>query len=656
MQKYNILCNFAVRKQITTFFTVDRRTYLGITLISVALVLVLLWSSNSQKKNAAAKAQYEQKLDSARSAAEDSIQFAQEATVVVTAAQQDSLSPLFPAMNGTESMTLLDNGLVKIGISSKGAAPCFAQLSGYNDQQGQNVILFSQDEISLNFKIDGKNQNIQSRNLYFETIKNGANSVTMRLNTNGYGHLDFNYTLLPESYMLNLDIKATGMDNFFSSDLNSMAIDWIQNLRQQEKGFEFEQRYTTLTYKRADKAKAKVMNVSPATKKSNTRPSSKTIDEPMDWVAYKNQFFSCIMIASDTYAGGTQLSGISYQKGLGYMKKLMAKSHAGFDPSGSQPTQFQFYIGPNDYKILKQNSKLANNDHKIRLNRVIDLGWPVVREVNRFLIIPLFNLLSKWNLNMGIVILLMTLIVKALVFPAQVKSYMSSAKMRALKPYVDEVNAKYPKPEDAMKKQQETMAVYSKYGVSPMGGCLPSLVQMPVWMAFFFFVPNAIELRQQSFLWATDLTGFDELIRWNTNIPFIGNHLSIFCILFCVTNIINTIYSMQQQQMNPGQEDTMKMMRWMMYLMPVIFFFSFNNYSSGLCYYYFISGLVGIITMIWLRRSTDDKAILAKLEADYEANRNDPNKRKAGGNSMMARLEALQKEQERLQKQQQKRN
>ena len=632
----------------------DRRTYLGITLISVALVLVLLWSSNSQKKNAAAKAQYEQKLDSARSAAEDSIQFAQEATVVVTAAQQDSLSPLFPAMNGTESMTLLDNGLVKIGISSKGAAPCFAQLSGYNDQQGQNVILFSQDEISLNFKIDGKNQNIQSRNLYFETIKNGANSVTMRLNTNGYGHLDFNYTLLPESYMLNLDIKATGMDNFFSSDLNSMAIDWIQNLRQQEKGFEFEQRYTTLTYKRADKVKAKVMNVSPATKKSNTRPSSKTIDEPMDWVAYKNQFFSCIMIASDTYAGGTQLSGISYQKGLGYMKKLMAKSHAGFDPSGSQPTQFQFYIGPNDYKILKQNSKLANNDHKIRLNRVIDLGWPVVREVNRFLIIPLFNLLSKWNLNMGIVILLMTLIVKALVFPAQVKSYMSSAKMRALKPYVDEVNAKYPKPEDAMKKQQETMAVYSKYGVSPMGGCLPSLVQMPVWMAFFFFVPNAIELRQQSFLWATDLTGFDELIRWNTNIPFIGNHLSIFCILFCVTNIINTIYSMQQQQMNPGQEDTMKMMRWMMYLMPVIFFFSFNNYSSGLCYYYFISGLVGIITMIWLRRSTDDKAILAKLEADYEANRNDPNKRKAGGNSMMARLEALQKEQERLQKQQKK--
>ena len=630
----------------------DRRSYLGIALISIIVLMILLWSGNSQKKNAPAKAQYEQKLDSARTAAEDSIQFTEEATVVISV-QQDSLSPLFPAMNGTEETVTLDNGLVKIGISSKGAAPCFAQLSGYNNQKGQHVTLFGHDEISLNFKVDGKNQNIQSRNLYFETIRNGENSVIMRLNTNGYGHMDFIYTLIPDSYMLNLDIKAEGMSNFFSSDLSTLAVDWIQNLRQQEKGFEFEQRYTTLTYKRADKVKAKVMAISPATKKSR-RASSKTIEEQLDWVAYKNQFFSCIMIASDTYTGGSQLSGISYMKGQGYMKKLMAKTHVGFDPDGNQPTQFQFYFGPNDYKILKQNSKLAHGDHKIRLNRVIDLGWPVVREFNRFLIIPLFNLLSKWNLNMGIVILLMTLIVKMLVMPAQIKSFMSSAKMRALKPYVDEVNAKYPKPEDAMKKQQETMAVYSKYGVSPMGGCLPSLIQMPVWMAFFFFVPNAIELRQQSFLWATDLTGFDDIISWSTNIPLIGNHLSIFCLLFCLTNIINTIYSMQQQQMAPGQEDTMKMMRWMMYGMPIIFFFSFNNYSSGLCYYYFISGLVGIITMIWLRRSTDDKAILAKLEADYEASRNDPNKRKAGGNNMMARLEALQKEQERLQKQQRK--
>lgn len=617
------------------------------------MVAVLMWSNSSQKKNAPAQARYQQQLEAARTQSDESLQSS--GMPMAQVAMQDSLSPLFPAMNGTERVSYLDNGLVKIGISSKGAAPVSAVLSNYKDQQGNNVTLFEQNEISLNFKIDGKTANIQSRDLYFETVSSSAGSVTLRMNTNGYGYLDFIYTLLPESYMLNLDIKANGMGNFFSSDLNTLAVDWIQNLRQQEKGFEFEQRYTTLTYKRTDKAKTKVMNVAPASAKSR-KASAKTVEEGLDWIAYKNQFFSCILIANGEYAQNSQLSGVSYVKGQGYMKKLMSKVHTGFAPDGSEPTQFQFYIGPNDYKLLKKNSRLSRSNNKLHLNGVIDLGWPVVREFNRFLIIPLFNLLSRWNLNMGIVILLMTLIVKMLVFPAQVKSYMSSAKMRALKPYVDEVAAKYPKPEDAMKKQQETMAVYSKYGVSPMGGCLPSLIQMPVWMAFFFFVPNAIELRQQSFLWATDLTGFDDLISWNNNIPMIGNHLSIFCLLFCVTNIINTIYSMQQQQQQvAGQEDTMKMMRWMMYAMPVIFFFSFNNYSSGLCYYYFISGLVGIITMIWLRRSTDDKKILAKLEADYEASRNDPSRRKQGANNMMARLEALQKEQERLMKEQQQR-
>ena len=615
----------------------DRKAYIGVLVISALVCFVLLWGSISGKKNAPAQKQYEQNIEQKQTAA----QTAETTVSVRTDEVNDSLSPLFPALHGEEKTVVLDNGLVSIGISTRGGVPCSATLSGYSNQQGGNVTLFDSNESSIDFKLDGKNLNIRTHDLYFQPLQDSDTKVVMRLNTNGYGYLDFVYTLNPDSYMLNLDVKAVGMGDFFSSDLNRMAVDWIQNLRQQEKGFEFEQRYTTLTYKRSDKAKAKVLNIMKGTRKYQ-------VEEPLDWVAFKNQFFSCIMISSQTFSQDSELSGLAYEKGKGYMKKLMARTHAQFDPSGSEPTQFQFYYGPNDYKILKQNSRLSNGGQKLRLNRVIDLGWPVVREVNRFLIIPLFNLLSHWNLNMGLVILLMTLIVKTLVFPAQFKSYMSSAKMRALKPYVDEVSAKYPKPEDAMKKQQETMAVYSKYGVSPMGGCLPSLIQMPVWMAFFFFVPNAIELRQQSFLWAEDLTGFDDLIHWSANIPLIGNHLSIFCILFCATNIINTIYSMQQQQQAPGQEDTMKMMKWMMYLMPVIFFFSFNNYSSGLCYYYFISGLVSIITMIYLRRSTDDRKILAKLEADYEASRNDPTKRKQGGSNMMARLEAMQKEQERL--------
>ena len=619
----------------------DKRTYFGLLFIGIAMALVLLWSNNAAKKSAPAQAKYEQKLDEARKA-EQTAEYQSNQSEI---AAFDSLSPLAPALMGEETVVYLDNGLVKIGISTKGAYPCNVTLANYKNQQGGNVVLFDKNEISLNFKLDGKSRNIQTSDMYFQAVNATSSSVTMRMMTNGYGSLDFVYTLNPESYMLNLDIKASGMSDFFASDYSSMAIDWIQNLRQQEKGFEFEQRYTTLTYKRADKSKAKVLTMSSAAKKS--------IEEPIDWVAFKNQFFSCIMISSANFDENASLSGEAYQKGKGYMKKLMMKSRAGFDPSGSQASRFQFYFGPNDYAILRSNSKLANGGEKVKLHRVIDLGWPVVREINRYVIIPLFNLLSKFNMNMGLVILLMTLIVKFLVLPAQVKSYMSSAKMRALKPYVDEVAAKYPKPEDAMKKQQETMAVYSKYGVSPMGGCLPSLIQMPVWMAFFFFVPNAIALRQQSFLWADDLTGFDDILSWSFNIPLVGNHLSIFCLLFCATNIINTIYSMQQQQQAPGNEEAMKTMKWMMYLMPVIFFFSFNNYSSGLCYYYFVSGLVGIITMIWLRRSTDDKKILAKLEADYAARKNDPTKQKA--NSMMARLEALQKQQEELMRQQQNR-
>lgn len=635
----------------------DRKTYLGLLLIGAAMVFVVLWSGRSKNKVAPQKQQYEQKIDSVRQATQDStFVMTDSIDMKIVESRPDSLSPLFPALQGEDVTVTLDNGIVSIGISSRGAVPVQAVLANYKNQQGGQVCLFDRDEISMNFKFDGKNMNIQTRELYFQPVARTQNSVTMRLETNGYGYMDFNYSLIPDSYMLNLEIKASGMANFFDTDLNTLAIDWIQNLKQQEKGFDFEQRYTTLTYKRADKAKAKVLNVSPANKKSNAMLSvarKATVEEPLDWVAFKNQFFSCIMVSNSTFESDARLLGQSYKAGKGYMKKLMMQARSQFDPNGVQASAFQFYFGPNDYAVLKDNSKLAKSENKVRLNRVIDLGWPVVREVNRFLIIPLFNLLSRWNLNMGIVILLMTLIVKMLVMPAQIKSYMSSAKMRALKPYVDEVAARYPKQEDALKKQQETMAVYSKYGVSPMGGCLPSLIQMPVWMAFFFFVPNAIELRQQSFLWAADLTGFDDIISWSKDIPLVGSHLSIFCVLFCVTNIINTIYTMQQQQQAPGQEDTMKMMRWMMYLMPVIFFFSFNNYSSGLCYYYFISGLVSIATMVWLRRSTDEKKILAKLEADYAAGRNDASKSKKA-TSMMARLEALQKEQERLQQQQRK--
>ncbi|MBO7247806.1 MAG: membrane protein insertase YidC [Bacteroidaceae bacterium] len=624
----------------------DRRSYFGLISISVLLAVMFLLMGNNKKNNAQKQADYAKNLVE-QQATRDSIQEAAYASAPVV----DSLSALFPATNGVAENVVLRNENVEISLSTKGGMPNSARLFNYNNQQGSNVVLFDENEISLNIKIDGKNQNISTKDLYFAAVNRTENSVTMRLNTNGYGHLDFIYTLQPESYMLNLNIKSVGMANFFSTNLSNLSIDWIQNLRQQEKGFEFEQRYTTLTYKRNDKRKGKFITVTKSTR-------SEEIEEPLDWIAFKNQFFSCILISDKEFEANSKLTVSPYAKGKGYMKKMMAKAKAPFDPTGAEATTLQFYFGPNDYKILRESNHLVAGGKKARLHNVMDLGWPVVREFNRFLIIPLFNLLSNWGLSMGLVILIMTIILKIVVYPFTYKSYISSAKMRALKPYIDEVNMKYPKPEDAMKKQQETMAVYSKYGVSPMGGCIPSLIQMPFFMAFFFFVPNAIELRQQSFLWADDLTGFDDILSWSTNIPLIGNHLSIFCVLFCLCNIINTVFSMKQQQqqsISPEQEQSMKMMKWMMYIMPVVFFFSFNNYSSGLNYYYFISSLFSIGIMIYLRRTTDEKKLLAKLEANYEASKNDPTKRRQG-NNMMARLEAMQKEQERLLQQQQKNN
>ena len=286
-------------------------------------------------------------------------------------------------------------------------------------------------------------------------------------------------------------------------------------------------------------------------------------------------------------------------------------------------------------------------DKDQELEDLVYLGWPIIRWINRWFTINLFDWLSSWGLSMGMVILLMTIIVKILVLPTTWKSFISSAKMRALKPYVEKINQKYPKQEDALKKQQETMALYSQYGVSPMGGCLPMLLQTPVFMALFFFVPNAIELRQQSFLWADDLSAYDDLISWSTSIPLLGNHLSLFCLLFSVTTIINQLIMMKQQNM--GDNPQMAAMKWMMYIMPVMFFFIFNEYASGLSYYYFISSLIGILTTWIMYKVTDEKKLLAQLEA----NKKSPSQMKQS--SLLSRLEALQKEQERLQKERQER-
>lgn len=612
----------------------DKNTLVGFVLIGAVIVGFSIYNRPSQEEMA--RAQHYQDPVRAELQKQELEQKEQELNAEKTALTLDSTSLFYQASQGTEQFTTLENELVQLTLSNKGGRICKAMLKEYKDQQQQPLVLFDGEDASLNIGLEGKNENIMSSQMYFETVNVTDSTVTMRLNA-GDGCLDFNYKLLPHSYMVNFTVEAKGLQNFFSPSAKSMSIDWKQRARQTEKGYTFEQRYTSLTYKPVDDDFDYL---------SETKDEKESIPEVLDWVAFKNQYFSCVFMAEKSFENATLESKME-QKGSGYMKRYHADMTTAFDPTGAEPSRFQFYFGPNHFKTLLASNDLSINQNDPELEDLVYLGWPIIRLINRWFTINLFDWLSSWGLSMGIVLLLMTIIVKILVLPTTWKSFISSAKMRALKPYVDKINAKYPKQEDALKKQQETMALYSQYGVSPMGGCLPMLIQTPVFMALFFFVPNAIELRQQSFLWANDLSSYDDLISWSTSIPLLGNHLSIFCLLFSITTVLNQIVMMKQQDM--GNNPQMAAMKWMMYIMPVMFFFIFNEYASGLSYYYFISGLIGILTMWIMRRMTDEKKLLAQLEA----NKKEAKPGKTSG--LMAKLEALQKEQERLQKERQER-
>ena len=417
-----------------------------------------------------------------------------------------------------------------------------------------------------------------------------------------------------------------------------MDIDWSDKARQQERGFMFENRYTTLTYHNAEGG-TDYLN-------EGSEKIDEKIEETTDWVSFKNQFFSAIIVAKDNFDKDAFMTYIPQEKGSGYLKQFQAKMKTAFDPTGKKASEFEFYFGPNDFQILKNTEKESTFGKDLEFQRLVYLGWPIIRWINRFFTLYVFDWLSK-VFPMGVVLILITLLLKLITYPMVKKSYMSSAKMRVLKPKLEAATAQYNKPEDQMQKQQAMMAEYAKYGVSPLSGCLPMLIQMPVWIAMFNFVPNAIQLRGEHFLWMNDLSTYDPIFEWNTNIWMIGDHLSLTCILFCVANLLYSWMTMRQQrdQMVGQQAEQMKMMQWMMYLMPLMFFFMFNDYSSGLNFYYFISLFFSAAIMWTLRKTTNDEKLLAILEQRYQENKSNP--KKASG--LMARMQALQE----LQRQQQ---
>lgn len=620
----------------------DKNTIIGLVLMA-AVLIGFSWYNTNQERNL----QSNQTEQTTPQKATDNKQ--PSATTTLVKATADSTDIFYAATKEqTANVVELKNQKVSVKINAKGGAISEVRLNEYKSykdfeaKKENPLLLYSNKDAGLNFKLDTKEGTLDFSNYYFTPINQTDSTVTMRLQASNGASIDVDYKLLADNYLVNFTVKANGMQKYLPSTTQTIQMDWHDRVAQQEKGFYFENMYSTLTYKKHGDDTHKM---------SENETKEESVTESVDWIAFKNQYFSSVLLAAEPMKN-VNVKSEQLEEGSGYLKNYSANMAATFDASGAKPSKFQFYFGPNNYRLLQKMDNYKVSEHDNDLQGLVYLGWPIVKWINRFFTLYVFDFFTRLGLPMGIVLLLITLLLRAIVYVPTRKSYLSSAKMRVLKPRIDEIAAKYPKQEDAMKRQQETMSLYSQYGVSPMGGCLPMLIQMPIWIAMFNFVPNAIELRQQSFLWADDLSTYDSLVSWNTNIWGLGNHLSLFCLLFCATNLLYSFMTMRQQRetMSGEQAQQMKMMQWMMMLMPLFFFFMFNKYSAGLNYYYFISLLFSALTMWYLRKTTDDKKLLAKLEANYQANKNNPNKKPSG---LAARLEALQKQQEEMMKRQQ---
>ena len=619
----------------------DKNTIVGLVLIALVLIGFSWYNTPTQPVAPAEQSQQAAVVDTVKDAASLSKE-------VVRPQASDSSDIFFAATQGTNREVTLHNDKVQVKIATQGAAVSevlLKEYKSYTDFEAGNdtpLLLYSKNDAAFNLTFDTKEGQFALRDYYFTPVSQTDSTLTLRLTAADGATLDVEYALLPDNYLLNFTVKTNGLAKHIPATTKVMQIDWNDRVAQHEKGFYFENMYSTLTYK---------LHGDDTEKLSEAETEQESVTGSVDWVAFKNQYFSAVLMSAEPLTE-VDVKSEQLQEGSGYLKQYAAQMQAPFDPSGSKASRFQFYFGPNNYRLLQSMDDHKVSAHDNDLQELVYLGWPIVRWINRYFTLYVFDFFTRMGLPMGIVLLLITLLLRVIVYVPTRKSYMSSAKMRVLKPKVDAITAKYPRQEDAMKRQQEMMSLYSQYGVSPMGGCLPMLIQMPIWIAMFNFVPNAIELRQESFLWAEDLSTYDSLISWNFEIWGLGNHLSLFCLLFCATNLLYSFMTMRQQRetMSGDQAQQMKMMQWMMMLMPLFFFFMFNKYSSGLNYYYFISLLFSALTMWWLRRTTDDAKLLAKLEANYEANKNNPNKKPSG---LAARLEALQKQQEELMKRQQ---
>ncbi len=615
----------------------DKNSVIGFILIA-AVMFGFTWYESSQSRK---RIEAQRQLDSiarAEAIARGEI----DTTSTIALAEADSIaanvlkpqsaykdSALAVAHDAESQIVALENNRIRVEFNTKGAQPHSVMVKDYYNYDSTALYIFKPGNAEYNISVYA-GEYIQTRDFNFQVAEQTDTTLVMRLPFAGGGYIQQAYTLRADSYSVDNVLSFVGMDGIIPRNVSMFDIDFNVTVPRMEKGFKNESQYSKLDYYFSGDKKPEEMG--------RGRSSSKRIDSHLSWFAYQQQFFSAIMRSPEEFASG-QLS-VSFFGQDDESRNLMtctASMRQEFQNGQNVEIPYEFYFGPNHYNTLKSYDQ--------KYEKIIPLGGNLVGWFTKFVIIPLFNWLHRFIDNFGLIILLMTIIIKIVVMPLTNKSFLSSAKMAALKPEIEKINAKYPKQEDAMKKQQATMDLYKRAGVSPAGGCLPTLLTFPILWAMFRFFPASIELRQQSFLWCHDLSAYDSIIDYGTRIPILGDHLSLFALLMAVTMWLYSKMTMSNQAANDPSAASMKFMS--VWMMPIMMFFICNNLSAALSYYYLLSQLFSI-GQNWVLRKwfVNPEKLLAKARA----NEGKPAKK----SKWQQRLEEAQKMQEAQLKAQQK--
>ena len=608
----------------------NKSNIIGIVLIGVIMFGFTWYQSRQYKEQMEVQAQLDSiaRVEQMAAMAMDSVKRAQNGVedvvnVQTMPAYKDSM--LTEARLAESKIIRLANDKVEIEFNTMGAQPYSVKINDYKTYDSTDLYLIKPGQSQYGISIFA-GENINTKDFVFQVVEHTDSTVVMRLPFAQGGFIQQRYALTDGSYMVDNELSFVGMENVIPKNVSMLDIDWSIVIPRLEKGYRNEKQYSKLDYYFEGDKKPEEM--------ARAKDESERVDTKFKWFAFQQQFFSAIMTAGSDFASAD--FDVKYYAEDDPTHNLMAcsaKLRSDFQSGSEVVIPYKFYYGPNDYRGLK--------DYGMKYEKIIPLGGWMVAWFSRLVIIPCFDFLGKFISNYGIVILLMTLLIKLLISPLTIKSYKSSAKMQAVKPEIDKINQKYPNEKDAMKKQQATMELYQKAGISPMGGCLPMLLQMPILFAMFRFFPASIELRQQKFLWADDLSAYDSIIDFGFNVPLLGDHLSLFALLMAATMFVYSKMTAGQMSDDPNMAGMKFMSVW---LMPIMMFFICNNLSSALSYYYLLSNII-TMGMTWYIRKyvvTEDK-----VRAEMMLNANRPKKK----SKWQQRLEEAQRMQEQMQKQ-----